>query len=869
MIRNAGRSSLRRSGCFGGLLAATILGFMLMHLDVAGQDGGGPDSFGYKYDDLVVGAFYAGAWDSNIDLPDDRMSQAVSIGFPFYWYGVPYTQLYVSSNGFITFLRETEDNPEPDLGSGNAIIAAMWDDLVPEATGSIRYRLDDPGGGAPRRFILEYNAIRHFGELPADTSTFQLHLIEFQTAFPRDIPSVVEIHIQTAGADATVGFEDHLGVDNTEISSAPSDGDAWRIYLATNKTPVAVDDEYETLAETALPIADPGVLTNDTDGNGDGLTATLVTSPTNGVLTGGILNVTGGFTYTPNPGFVGVDSFTYTATDGLLTSEAATVTIRVSSVIAFDDPDTGSPTDYTILEDATLVTNAGGTPPGVLDNDRVYPLAGPKDVLSFTQPVNGVVVMDKATGSFTYTPAQDFNGTDTFTYRATNGTAVSDVATVVITVNPINDPPVAVDDSAETAMSLPVLIDVLTNDTDVEGDTLSVVEIPTPPTNGTVEVDIDGIITYTPDGGFFGTDTFIYRITDGGANDEATVTVEVSSNEPPVGVADSYTTAENTTLSVTSTLGVLANDTDADGDQLTAVVETNVTNGTLQLNEDGSFTYTPALGFTGDDIFTYRVSDAEVSVGPVTVTIAVVAQNSLPVAVISNTSPIQGATPLLVTFDGAQSSDPDGTIVTWHWDFGDGSAPVDTTTATVQHTYTTDGTYNATLYVTDNDGIDSATVAVEVQAGSVTGTLTGAQVLAKRNRDGRWKISIKATNFNDGSGGPVLPISTIRVSIGNELIQIPPQAITVKGKTDASSSYVYQKKKLLIAALKRFMIKNKKGMLLIKTTDVIDSGLPEVGDVPDTAMLTIIMEFPVNGGSILQQITANLTKRGKSTLKNF
>jgi hypothetical protein len=138
-------------------------------------------------------------------------------------------------------------------------------------------------------------------------------------------------------------------------------------------------------------------------------------------------------------------------------------------------------------------------------------------------------------------------------------------------------------------------------------------------------INVDGTITYTPDADFTGSDTFTYTVDDGqGSTDTATVTVTVNAvNDAPAALPDAFTTDDTTALSVPAP-GVLSNDTDVDGDSLSAVLEAGPSNGTLVLNVDGSFTYMPNAGFSGIDTFTYRASDGAAFSSAVTVTITVV-----------------------------------------------------------------------------------------------------------------------------------------------------------------------------------------------------------------------------------------------------
>ncbi len=149
-------------------------------------------------------------------------------------------------------------------------------------------------------------------------------------------------------------------------------------------------------------------------------------------------------------------------------------------------------------------------------------------------------------------------------------------------------------------------------------------------TGGSLSLNANGSFTYTPVADFNGNVSFTYRASDGTTTSApATVTITVTAgNDPPTAANDSHTTVEDTPLNVAAP-GVLANDTDPDGSALTAVLDTNVTSGTLSLSANGGFTYTPAANFNGNVSFTYRASDGTTTSAPATVTITVTAVNDL------------------------------------------------------------------------------------------------------------------------------------------------------------------------------------------------------------------------------------------------
>ncbi len=317
-----------------------------------------------------------------------------------------------------------------------------------------------------------------------------------------------------------------------------------------------------------------------------------------------------------------------TLVDG--TSECTvTNTYHNSAPIAISDA-------YSTDEDVTLTVDEAA---GVLVNDSDPEGDDLSVALAGGQPANGQVTLN-ADGSFEYVPDANFNGVDTFTYTAFDGVEETAEVTVTITVNPVNDAPVAQNDADNTNEDTPVTTsDVRGNDSDVDGDSLIVSAFDAASIEGgTVVNNGDGTFTYTPPANFAGSDSFTYTISDGSLEDTATVTIEVSSqNDAPVAVADAYEIDEDTTLTKDAVAGVLDNDSDTDNDALTAVLDTDVAHGTLTLNSDGSFEYTPAENYEGSDSFTYHVEDESgASSNEVTVTITVKPVNDAPVAADQN-----------------------------------------------------------------------------------------------------------------------------------------------------------------------------------------------------------------------------------------
>ncbi|MCH8044793.1 MAG: tandem-95 repeat protein [Planctomycetes bacterium] len=245
---------------------------------------------------------------------------------------------------------------------------------------------------------------------------------------------------------------------------------------------------------------------------------------------------------------------------------------------------------------------------------------------------NGTLTLTDS-GSFTYVPNPGFVGVDSFAYAAGDGQLISNVATVTIKVN---GAPVATDNAYEVDEGGVLTVDaaggVLNDDSDPNGDVLFAVLV-SEPSSGTLELGGDGSFIYTPEENFVGIDAFSYRADDGHAqSDPATVTIDVLGLAPVV-KGNTYTSLEDETLTVDAAAGVLANDSDPQGDEITAVLVRDVREGTLTLNPDGSFVYQPNENFAGLDTFRYRASDGEHESASTLVQITIENVNDPPVAV--------------------------------------------------------------------------------------------------------------------------------------------------------------------------------------------------------------------------------------------
>lgn len=302
---------------------------------------------------------------------------------------------------------------------------------------------------------------------------------------------------------------------------------------------------------------------------------------------------------------------------------------------------------YTVDEDTLLVGD-------VADNDIDEGFGYGVSVLS--SPSHGLLTLD-ADGSFLYQPALDFNGSDSFTYLAVDDLLPPQTATVTITVTAVVDRPRGEPDAYSTPGGTRLLVaepGLFGNDSSPDGGTLEYGSN-TPAGNGLVYVYTNGAVDYLPTPGFRGVDTFEYTVFDGVSQSlSVPVTITVG-NTAPVAEPDAYVLSEDTPL---DTANVLDNDTDANGDALTADLVSDTSNGVLLLAPDGTFTYTPSADFNGVDSFTYQVSDGTDTSVPTTVTLAVDAVADRPVFAV----PILAVTALEdSTFSGqTTATNPDG-----------------------------------------------------------------------------------------------------------------------------------------------------------------------------------------------------------------
>ncbi|MDB3954381.1 Ig-like domain-containing protein, partial [Alphaproteobacteria bacterium] len=452
-----------------------------------------------------------------------------------------------------------------------------------------------------------------------------------------------------------------------------------------------------------------------TDPEGDGLTFALVNGPVDGSLS---IASNGFYKFNPGGDFDGLAfgqnrdiSFTYSVSDGSSVVEQA-ATIRV---VGANDAPVGTNGSVNVAEDNILAGNLTATD---AEGDRLY-------FALASGPEHGSVAVN-LDGSYRYTPNANYYGPDSFTYTVIDTNGASDTGTTAITVTPVNDAaPVANDDNITVTEDTPLSFaasDLITNDTDVDNDTLSVIAV-SGGANGSVSM-VDGIITFSPHENYHGPDSFNYTVSDGqGGTTDGTVNVTVRPvNDAPIALDRSISVSED------SSLFALVSATDIDNDSLTFSPGAAPSHGTVSITEAGVFRYTPNPDYFGPDSFTYTVSDGNGGVATGTVTVTVTGLNDDPTTSGLSASGIEDG-PVVGTLPAV---DVDGDALTFSLDTGseNGTAVVNTN-GTYSYTPSRNfsGNDSFTYTVSDgNGGFATGTVALSIAAIADAPILTTAPV---------------------------------------------------------------------------------------------------------------------------------------------
>ncbi len=373
------------------------------------------------------------------------------------------------------------------------------------------------------------------------------------------------------------------------------------------------------------------------------------------------------------------------------TAESVFSNIKISEVPVNQPP---------VANPMTLSTNEDQ--PKTFSLNAMDPDDDPLSYVLLSGPSHGTL---SGTGANrTYQPTAHYYGSDSFTYKVNDGQDDSNVATVQITIVSVNDAPVALNGTHTTSEDTPLAVTLQA--TDFEGDALTYSVVGNPGQG--VLTGTPPNLTYHPNSDFHGSDLFLFKANDGTADSNvATISLTIQSiNDAPIAQNVNVSTDEDTSVAF------LLNGTDPDGDPLTYNVLAGPSNGTLS-GTGSNLTYTPNPNFNGSDSITYHTHDGTVNSNSALVTISVRSVNDAPLA-IATANPTSGQAPLTISFDGSNSSDPDGTLTTYAWDFGDGQSG---NGAMANHVYTSAGTFTALLTVTDEDNAsDTTSIVISVTA---------------------------------------------------------------------------------------------------------------------------------------------------------
>jgi VCBS repeat-containing protein len=558
----------------------------------------------------------------------------------FTFYGQTYTgpnSLFVNLKGLITFDGPNTNDVNDPMGDHvpEAALAPLWDDWSTWTNDQSKVLYTIEGN----QLIIEWNMVESFaGSTTPITfqAVLELNTVSRPGAITFNYPNLDTGDFDAEGASATVGIKSAGGADASRLvvsysaaetgtnTASPLVHSGRALLISTNQAPTfnRPDPNSDLVGFFQVNEGSTATLTaSATDPDGDTLTYAWDLDfdgvyETVGQTVSFDLGTLGGPFGLLVPVQVsdghGHDVTAFVALDILNVPPSA----ADRTLLASED----TPADINLLDPA-FVSDPGP------DNLSVF----------FTQPGH-VIVTPGANGAVTYTPNANYFGADSFTYVVTDGDpqGVSRTATVAITVAPVNDAPLGVDDAYTTAedttLDVPAA-DLLVNDFDVDGDALSAVLV-SGPSHGSLALNADGSFKYTPALNYNGPDGFTYRTSDGVAQSGVvSVALTVTPvNDAPTAAGDSYTVDEDGTLTVPAP-GVLGNDSDVDGDALAAVLVSGASHGTLAVNADGSFQYTPNANYNGSDSFTYLASDGQGGASaPATVAITVTAVNDAPTA---------------------------------------------------------------------------------------------------------------------------------------------------------------------------------------------------------------------------------------------
>ena len=471
-------------------------------------------------------------------------------------------------------------------------------------TDSFSYSVSDGSGGVVTKILTV--AVNSVNDLPVailtesivdEDGSLEIDVISQASDVDGDELSVISVGYATNGIvgmleNGNVSYVPASNFNGTDsFDYTVSDG-AGGIVTQTltvtvnsvNDLPVVTITESSVDEDNSLVI---DVLDGSSDVDGDELSINSVTQGENGVVT----IEEGQIRYVANENYNGIDSFSYSVSDGV----AIVTKILTVTVDSVNDLPVAALTESTVNEDNSLEIDILASSSDI-DGDDI-------SVISVTVVDNGLVeILDN--GNISYIANENFNGTDSFDYTISDGVGGIVTQTLTVTVNSVNDLPVITVTEGSVNEDNDLVIDVLSGSSDIDGDELSIASV-TQGTNGIVTIE-ENQIRYVANENYNGTDSFSYSISDGVAIVTKVLTVTVDSvNDLPVAILTTSSVDEDGSLEI----NVLANSSDVDGDVISVISVSNSANATIEILENGNISYIPNSDFNGEDSFAYTIND--------------------------------------------------------------------------------------------------------------------------------------------------------------------------------------------------------------------------------------------------------------------
>jgi len=579
---------------------------------------------------------------------------------------------------------------------------------------------------------------------------------------PVSLPSKGTLTLVADGSFEYVGSANMQGTDSFQYRIFDAQG-AEAIASVTinaldqNSPPTAANDSYSVDEDTTLVVdASQGLLANDTDPNNDTfiIDDTYLISPAHGQLQ---LATDGSFSYIPDSNYYGIDEFQYQVIDTFGATATATATLTINSM-----PDTPNAQndEYQFQYNQTLVISAEN---GLLKNDVNIE---PGNLTVNTTPVvnvqSGTLALN-VDGSFSYQPDSDALDVDSFTYSVSNEQGLTSTAQVVLSKTGSNSPAEANDDEYTLLEDSPAtMLNVLENDTDANGDTLTLTNVTN--TIGSARI-VNNRIEYTPEPNYFGEVTLNYTISDGiadgtPAQSSAMATlIIIPVNDAPIAVADSAAMQEDASPIL---VDVLANDTDIDSDNLT-ITSVGTEFGSASI-VDNKIQYSSAPNTHGVAIVSYSVSDNNGAEATANLQVTISPVNDAPIANADSITITEDATATLINVL-SNDTDIDGDTLTLSSASSDiGSVSI--VNSQIQYTPAENDNGTATVSYTITDGTQSASGILTVTITSVNDTPVANPDTATILEDAAPTSINVIANDTDVDSDP-LAISTASASTGS------------------------------------------------------------------------------------------------------